>query len=136
VLWIAGVGLAVPLLPALGTPVFWGLLPFLAAALWGLWISFRRNRFDGRLTEEVTVWPDEIRVERREPRGQVRRWSADPYQVRLTLHPEANVEQYLTIRSSGRSQGREIELGAFLSPEERIEIAAEIEDALTRAIRE
>ena len=135
VLRIAAAGLALPLIPAFGTPVFWGLLPFLAAAFGMLWLGFRRNQFDGRLTEEVMVWRDEIRVERCEPRGRVRRWSADPYHVRLTVHPEAKVEQYLTLHSSGRDVGREIELGAFLSPDERIELAAEIEDALTRAIR-
>ncbi len=135
VLGIAAAGLAVPLLPTLGTPVFWGLLPFLTAALWMLWFGFRRNQFDGRLIEEVAVWRDEIRVERREPAGRVRRWSADPFHVRLTVHPEAKVEQYLTLRSSGRGSGREIELGAFLSPGERVMLAVEIEDALTRAIR-
>jgi hypothetical protein len=56
-------------------------------------------------------------------------------QVDETVHPEAKVEQYLTLRSSGRGSGREIELGAFLSPEERVELAAEIEGALSRAIR-
>jgi uncharacterized membrane protein len=131
VLGMLGAGFVLPLIPAIGTPVFWGLLPFMAAALAMLWLGFRRNLFDGRLVEEVAVWRDEIRVERREPRGQVHRWSADPWQVRLMLYPEAKVEQYLTLRGSGR----EIELGAFLSPEERIDLAAEIEAALTRAIR-
>ncbi len=134
-LGIAGVGLAVPLLPAMGTPAFWGLLPFLAASLGMLWLGFRRRRYDSRLTEEVTIWRDEIRVERREPKGQVRRWSADPYHVRLMLHPEAKVEQYLTLYEAGREPGREIELGAFLSPEERVELAAEIEGAIRAALR-
>ena len=138
-LGIAGAGLAVPLLPAMGTPAFWGLLPFLAAALGMLWLGLQRRRYDARLTEEVAVWRDEIRVERREPNGQVRRWSADPYHVRLMLHPEAKVEQYLTLyeagREPGRKSGREIELGAFLNPEERVELAAEIEGAIRAALR-
>ena len=128
---IAAVGLALPLLALAGTPVVWGLLPFAAAALAGLWYGFRRNQFDGRLVEEVAIWPDEIRIERREPRGRMRRWSADPWQVRLTLHEDGKVEKYLTLRGAGR----EVELGAFLSPEERVALAAEIEAALTRAIR-
>jgi uncharacterized membrane protein len=140
VLGVAATGLAVPLLLTLGTPVFWGLLPFLSLALWLLWFSLRRNQFDGRLIEQVAVWRDEIRVERREPAGRVRRWSADPFHVRLTVHPEAKVEQYLTLRTYGRTSrrgsGREIELGAFLSPDERVMLATEIEDALSRAIRE
>ncbi len=124
-----------PLIPALGTPVFWGLLPFLGAALAMLWLGLKRNIFDGRLAEHVTIWPDEMRVERREPRGRVRRWRAEPFHVRLTLHPEGKVEQYLTLRGAGGRAAREIELGAFLSPDERVALADEIEAALGRAIR-
>ena len=130
-LGVAACGLALPLLPVSGTPVFWGLMPFLLAALALLWLGFRRSDYDGRLVEEVSVWRDEIRVERREPGGRVRRWCADPFHVRVALHPEGKVENYVTLRGGGR----QIELGAFLSPEERVALAAELEAALTRAIR-
>ncbi len=130
-LGLAAGGLALPLLPVTGTPVFWGLVPFLVAALAMLWLGFRRSDFDGRLVEEVSIWRDEMRVERREPGGRVRRWSADPFHVRVTVHPEGRVENYLTLGGGGR----EIELGAFLSPEERADLAADLEAALTRAIR-
>lgn len=128
---IAALGLGMPLIAVSGTPVVWGLLPFAAAALGLLWLGFRRSNLDGRLTETLTVWRDEMRVERREPTGRIRRWSANPWHVRLTLRAEGKVEQYLTLKGAGR----EIELGAFLSPDERSELAAEVEDALTRAIR-
>lgn len=126
VLAIMAVGLAIPLVPALGTPVFWGLLPFELGALGLLWLGFARNDADGRLTEELTLWRDEIRVERREPGGRVLRWQAIPYWVRLRLHEDARIEQYLTLKGGGR----EIELGAFLSPEERVSLKDEIERAL------
>jgi uncharacterized membrane protein len=128
---IAVAGLALPLLALAGTPVVWGLLPFAAGALAMLWYGFRRNQFDGRLVEDVAIWRDEIRIERREPRGRIRRWSADPWRVRVVLHDDAKVEKYLTLRGAGR----EVELGACLSPEERVALAAEVEVALTRAIR-
>ena len=115
-LCLAAIGLAVPLLPALGTPVFWGLLPFEAAALGLLWAGFRASDRDGALSETLTLWRDEMRVERREPSGRVLRWRADPYWVRLALHRDGRkVENYLTLSGGGR----EIELGAFLSPDER-----------------
>ena len=83
------------------------------------------------MDERLTLWRDEMRVERREPDGRVLRWQADPMRVRLRLHKEAKVEDYLTLAGGGR----EIELGAFLSPEERVALADEIEAALTRALR-
>jgi len=129
VLIVAAIGLAVPLGPALGTPVFWGLLPFVLGALGFLWLGFRRSDFDGGLTEDLMLWPDEMRVERREPDGRVLRWRAAPYWVRLRLHEEgARVENYLTLKGGGR----EIELGAFLSPDERAALKDEVESALAR----
>lgn len=131
VLAVAALGLSVPLVPAFGTPVFWGLLPFCVAALTLLWLGFRRSDRDGTLTEELLLWRDEVRVERREPRGRVLRWRASPYWLRLTLHAEgAKVENYLTLKGGGR----EIELGAFLSPDERLALKADIETALARVL--
>lgn len=127
----AAAGLSVPLLAALGTPVFWGLLPFTLVPLLLLWLAYRRNNADARLTEELSIWRDELRIERREPRGHVRRWQADPMAVRIRLYENGKVEQYLTLSAAGR----EIELGAFLAPEERIALAEEVESAITRALR-
>lgn len=126
VLRIAAAGFLLPLGASAGTPVFWGLLPFCALALALLWFGFRRSNRDAGLTEELTLWRDEIRVERREPHGRILRWSAPPYWVRLRLYPDGKVENYLTLRGGGR----EIELGAFLSPWERLELKDELERAL------
>lgn len=115
VLGLVALGLALPLVPLAGTAAAWGLAPFLLAALGALWLAIRRSYADGRLTEEVRLWPDLITVERREPRGAVRRWHANPHWVRLRLIENARIEKYLTLSGNGR----EIELGAFLSPEER-----------------
>ena len=131
VLAIAAAGLALPLMPVMGTPVALGLVPFLLAALWGLWYAIRRNRGHLAIHETLTVWPDEVRVERRDPDGRLRRWRAEPMAVRLHLHKDARIEDYLTLTGGGR----EIELGAFLAPEERVALAGELEAALTNAIR-
>ncbi|MEM7508080.1 MAG: DUF2244 domain-containing protein [Pseudomonadota bacterium] len=128
---LAALGLSVPLIPAWGTHVFWGLLPFPLGALAMLWLGFRRSDRDGRLTEVLTLWRDEIRVERREPGGRLRRWSADPYKVRVMLHEDARPENYLTLIGGSR----EIELGAFLSPGERLDLKGEVDAALIRAFR-
>lgn len=123
--------LCVPLLAVAGTAVFWGLLPFAAGAIAAAWFAIRRNGRNLNVTETLAIWRDEVRVERREPDGRLLRWQADPMRVRVRLHKDAKVEDYLTLRGGGR----EIELGAFLAPEERVALADEIEAALTRAVR-
>lgn len=119
---------ALPLLALVGSPALLVMAPLLGAHVGLLWYFLRRNSRDGRLTEELRLWPDLVTVERREPSGRVRRWSANPFWLRLTLHPEGKVENYLTLRGGGR----EIELGAFLAPAERVALKAEIEAALAR----
>ncbi|HEU0223312.1 MAG TPA: DUF2244 domain-containing protein [Paracoccaceae bacterium] len=42
------------------------------------------------------------------------------------MHLDGKVENYLTLKA----EGREIELGAFLAPEERVALKADIEAAL------
>jgi uncharacterized membrane protein len=104
------------------------MLPFLVAALAGLCLAVRRNHIDGRLREDLRLWPDLLTVVRREPDGRERRWHANPFWVRLKLR-DAHVEKYLTLEGNGR----EIELGAFLSPWERETLHADLVAALERA---
>jgi uncharacterized membrane protein len=126
VMTIAAVALALPMAPLMGTRVGWALLPFLIGA-WALLFLFLKLSYrDGRLMEHLRLWPDLIAVERQEPGGRVLRWQANPYWVRLELHPDARPEQYLTLRGGGRT----IELGAFLSPEERINLHENLSDVL------
>lgn len=131
VLWIASVGLAIPMVAVIGTPVFWGLAPFAAGTLLAIRHALRRNSRNLSLSERLKIWRDEVRVERREPDGRRLRWQSEPLKVRLKLHGDARIEDYLTLTGGGR----EIELGAFLAPEERVALAEEIGDALTRAVR-
>lgn len=127
---VFAIGLALPLAGLVGTLAFWGMVPFLALPIGFLWLGLRRNDRDARLNEELTLWPDEIRVVRREPSGRELRWSAEPRRVRLRLQ-DGPVESYLTLVGGGR----EIELGRFLSPPERRDLADELEAALSGALR-
>jgi uncharacterized membrane protein len=127
-LGLAAAGLAMPLFGLAGTRVAWGMLPFLVAAFVALWWAIRRNYADGRLSEELRLWPDLITVVRRDPRGRVRRWHANPFWVRIRLREDAQIEKYLTLQGNGR----EIELGAFLSPWERETLYADLGAALGR----
>ena len=51
--------------------------------------------------------------------GKRQDWQANPYWVRVTLHVTGGpVPNYLTLKGDGR----EVELGAFLSEDERIRL--------------
>lgn len=131
--WFVGLtagALALPLLAVLGSPVMWGLLPFAVLTVAGIWWAIRRNAGDAALTEELTLWRDRIELVRTEARGGRRRdWTADPYWVRVELHETGGpVEKYLTLKGGGR----EVELGAFLSPEERSALRGELLEALAQ----
>ncbi len=123
--------LAVPLLPLVGTFVLWGVLPFLLAALWGVWWGLRRNQRDMGLYEELDLSPDRIAITRHNPRGARQDWEANPYWVELRLHKKGKVENYLTLRGANR----EVELGAFLTPDERVALHGELQARLAAVRR-
>ena len=126
---ITAIGFAIPVLPFLWAGGFWVLLPFVAVAFIALALAFKLNNRHGQMREHVSLWKDLIAVERHEVSGEVKRWRCNPYWMRTKLVTEGGpVDNYLTLIGSDR----EIELGAFLSPEERLELLADIEAAIKR----
>lgn len=119
----------IPTIPLLGTPVFWGLLPFVMGAVALLYVLVMRNYRDGELVEELTVWSDRIALVRRNPRAPDQTWEANPFWIRLHLHSDRGpVKNYLTLKGGDR----EVELGAFLSPEEREALHDDLDRLLKR----
>lgn len=123
--------IAVPLIGILGSPVLWALLPFLVGTIWAIWFALRKNSRDREIVEDLRLSPDRITLVRHGPRGRRQDWEANPYWVRATLHETGGpVPNYLTLKGDGR----EVELGAFLSEEERIALRGELQSRL-RALR-
>lgn len=119
--------LCLPLIPLLGTPVGTAMIPFLIGALLLLWYFLERNYKDGaRLREELRLWPDLIAVERHNTTGKPKFWQANPYWVRTELRDTEQVENYLILKGGTR----DIELGSFLSPDERVTLRDDLDRAL------
>ncbi len=126
---IAAIGFAIPVLPFIWAGGFWVLLPFVLAALLALGLAFKANNRHGQMREHVCLWKDLIAVERHEANGQIKRWRCNPYWMRTKLVADGGpVDNYLTLIGADR----EIELGAFLSPEERLALRADIEMEIKR----
>ncbi|PTX56352.1 putative membrane protein [Litoreibacter ponti] len=123
--------LAIPLLPLMGTGAVWVLLPFLIATVWALWFFIMRSYRSGQTVEELSIWDDRMTLVRVNPMGPAKtrrqEWEANPYWVEV-VSQDKPVENYLTLRGGPR----EVELGAFLSAEERLELKQELEQEIRR----
>lgn len=130
--WFIGLTAALivfPLFGLLGTPVLWALLPFLVIAIWAIWFALRKNGRDRDIVEHLRLSPDRVTLVRHGPKGQRQDWEANPYWLRVTLHETGGpVPNYLTLKGDGR----EVELGAFLSEDERVALKAELIGCLAR----
>ena len=132
--WImiaATIGLAIPIIPVMGADAVYVLLAFAVIDLSLLYGLIGLTYRSGRLREIVRLWPDRLEIERIEPSGAVKRWEANPHWVRVELHQTKRVKDYLVLSASGRS----IELGAFLTPQERRSLADRLRQGLGEASR-
>ncbi len=119
--------IAVPLLAVLGSPVLWGLLPFLVLAVSGMYWALERSYRDGEIIETLTLNDTRIQLARIGPHGKRQDWEANAYWVRIEQHKTGGpVPEYITLAGGPRL----VELGAFLSEEERKALAPELRQAL------
>lgn len=125
VIALTAAALALPLLAVTGSAVWWGLFPFAALTIWGVWFALMRNYRDKTMSETLILTPDLLTLHRQDPGQPDRTWRTNPYWLRSQIRP-GPVETYLTLTDGQR----EVELGAFLSPPER----TELHHAITRAI--
>ncbi|MBL4811418.1 MAG: DUF2244 domain-containing protein [Rhodobacteraceae bacterium] len=121
--------MALPLLAMIGKSALYFLLNFFALTMLGLWFALRHNqRNAAKLHEALCFWPDKWELKHTGTNGKTQHWQANPHWIEITLHPnEGPVEQYLTLRGDGRT----IELGAFLSPDERQALALDLNRLLS-----
>ena len=122
--------LFLPLATMLGTVVVWWMLPFFALAVWALWAALRRSYRDGEVSETLTRAGDVLRLTHRPARGAEETWECNHYWARAELHKTGGpVENYVTLSGSGR----QVEIGRFLSEDERVALYHELTSYLSPA---
>ncbi len=120
---------AIPLIGFLGTFVLWGLLPFMLTATGGIYYALRRNDRDRQILEELTLSPRTTTLSRKNPRKKDQFWETNSYWLRVYLHETGGpVPYYVTLKGDGR----EVEIGAFLSEDERKALHDDLSRALAR----
>ncbi|MEP1518753.1 DUF2244 domain-containing protein [Ascidiaceihabitans sp.] len=119
----------IPTLPLLGSPILWGLLPFLLLAVWGIYFALQRNHKARQIVEVLTLSKDAAVLVRTNPKGDQQIWECNRYWTQAVKYDsDGPVPHYVTLRGNGR----EVEIGAFLSEEERIELYDDLLRALKR----
>ena len=119
---------AFPLLMVLGKAVLWGLLPFFALVIAGVWYALHVSYRRGEVLEKLIAGKSLVRLTRHNSNGDMQEWEANRYWVTVHLHPRGGpVENYITLRGGDR----EVEIGAFLDTAERLAL----HDDLKRALR-
>ncbi|SEK63220.1 DUF2244 domain-containing protein [Pacificibacter marinus] len=118
-IWVMFIAGCLPVVAFIGTAAFWVLLACLLLTLAALWTALRRSDRP-HLREQILIWPNQMALSHWTAKGELKTWEANPYWVKIHMRAGGGpVEHYLTLQSSATDTGRAVELGRFLSPEER-----------------
>jgi uncharacterized membrane protein len=104
----------------------WPVTGFLGLDVLLLYLAFRWNYRQARRAEFVRLDRDGLSVRRLEPDGRSTSWRFEPYWVRVALEQVGRYDRRLVLRS----HGRQVAIGAFLTQDERLELARALEVAL------
>lgn len=119
----------IPVMTLLGSPVLWGLLPFALLAVWGMYHALQHNKRARQIVEVLTLDENAAKLVRTEPSGDTKEWDCNRYWTTITKYEkDGPVPQYVTLKG----MGREVEIGAFLSEEERVSLYDELQVAWRR----
>lgn len=119
--------ITLPLFGLLGTVLFWALLPFLMLAVGGIWFALDKSYKDRSIVETLTMDDQSIVLEHRDPKHDPKVWNCNVYWAKPTLHTKGGpVPNYVTLSGNGK----EVEIGSFLTEEERIALYGELTQKL------
>lgn len=114
----------IPVVALVGTVLLWGLLPFALGAVAALWWGLRRSYRDGNILEVLERDGHDLVLTRTDPDGTVQDWRCNLHWVRVEIHDRTGpVPHYVTLTGNGRT----VEIGAFLSEEERPALYADLQ---------
>ena len=106
----------------------WPIFGFLGLDVLAIYAAFRLNFRAARLYETVILTPEALTVERVSPRGDAQRWQFQPAWLKVLMDDPPEHDSRLTLRSHGRN----LSIGSFLTPEERLDLAKALRGALAR----
>ncbi len=109
----------------------WPVIGLCGLELVLVYLFFRLNFRDLRRYETIRLTDTELEVRRVAPDGSAERISFQPYWLKVTIETAPGRSSRLVLSSHGRT----LDVGSFLAPEEREDLARAINNALWRQRR-
>ncbi len=123
-------GFLLPIIPFIGSPIGTTLTIFSGLTFYLFLTLLQKNFQQGSTFEEILISKNKIIVVHQEKNKEQMTWECNPYWTKVHLHiNNPKLKNYLTLTG----KGKHIELGAFLSPDERLELRDKIQNALAKA---
>ena len=127
---VVACGFLLPIIPFIGSPIGTTLTIFSGLTFYLFLTLLQRNFQQGSTFEEILISKNKIIVVHQEKNKEQMTWECNPYWTKVHLDiNNPKLKNYLTLAG----KGRRIELGAFLSPDERLELRDKIQNALAKA---
>ncbi len=125
-----GTNFLLPIIPFIGSPIGTTLTIFSGLTFYLFLTLLQKNFQQGSTFEEILISKRKIKVVHQEKNKERLTWECNPYWTKVHLDiNNPRLKNYLTLAG----KGKHIELGAFLSPEERLELRDKIQNALAKA---
>ena len=110
----------------------WPIFGFCGLDVLLFYVMFQLNYRSARMFERIRLLPDELIVERHDPRGRKQSWSFQPYWLRIAIDDPPEPDSPLVLSSHGRA----LTIGSFLTATERFDLAQALRRALQSAHRQ
>jgi uncharacterized membrane protein len=106
----------------------WPVFGFFAIDIALVYYAFKLNYRDARRYETVQLTDSTLTVERVAPSGKRERWRFQPYWLQVEIEDQPAPDSALTLRSHGRA----VEIGSFLTTDEKIDLANALRSELKK----
>ena len=104
----------------------WPVIGFCGVELLLLYVMFRVNNRAGRSYERVTLNERTLKVQKYSPTGAFDAWEFEPTWLQINMDDPPEHESQLIVAN----RNHHLIIGKFLTPEERLELAHALKDAL------
>lgn len=106
----------------------WPVMGFCGAEVGLLYLAFRWNYREGRMSERLVLSDEGLTITRTDPKGRETITRMEPNWLRVEIDDPPRHESKLTLRTHGMATT----VGDFLSAPERGEVASALRDAIAR----